>query len=892
MIRRRDSPRFQEPPQRMQRRTIIVDGPLAFRMRRIEAARAGEIGVDILTLPLLAARLAGGFARPATGADIEQAARAALDNGGFATLERARDLPGIVRAAGRSLRALWEEGLSLERVEPLSTQLGDLALLERRVRDALPAGVLSQIDLRERALERLAHAPAVLGAVELDRVFHVAPVWRALLNRLHATTPVVWRAPSTGAAVWFEGVLQSVESDALPEPVHELCANPRAEAVEALRWMRSLIAAGAPPADIGICAASVEAWDDHFLALSREADLPLYFAHGLPALATEAGQACAALADLLLRGLDQERFRRVASYAHSSALLGQLEAGWHRNAGLSAEARLISLEDWRAAFAAASATHPEAGRIGAIVLPAIVLVARGREDAAAAGSALLPPEARPIWASALRRAPAAALEQSLRDLRFADAVDPGACAVWGPASLLAGAPRKHMRLLGVSARGWPRQSLEDPLLPPHVAPAAFAQRITAEALDRATFAHLVERASGSLVISRSRRNAQGARLGASPLVAGVKTWRELRRDRRPEHAFNESDRLTARPEDMGADAHIVSATACFRNWRRSELTPHDGKIRENHPLILETLAKTQSATHLRLMLRDPLAYVWRYALGWAPPRELSSPLTLDPMAYGQLVHELLRRAMQVLEPEPGCANATPDEIVHAVDAAADEVREEWPLRRAAPPALLWRHTLARAANEAKAALKLKPPTGGRAWPEVGFGRSADDGPADLPWRPTQPVVLQQSGLKVGGFIDRLDRRDNACRVTDYKTGEGPPEQDFTMRGGLELQRVLYTIAVRQALPEVTRVQALLLYLGGERPRVVGAEDIDAGPFEGFVAAAADVQRAGACVAGIDAFEDFNDFRLALPAQLDIYKRRKQAARAVALKSLSSVWGIK
>ncbi|MBK3666451.1 hypothetical protein JJE66_35225 [Bradyrhizobium diazoefficiens] len=41
----------------MQIRTV-VDGPLALRMRRLDAAREGATGRQILTLPLLAARLA------------------------------------------------------------------------------------------------------------------------------------------------------------------------------------------------------------------------------------------------------------------------------------------------------------------------------------------------------------------------------------------------------------------------------------------------------------------------------------------------------------------------------------------------------------------------------------------------------------------------------------------------------------------------------------------------------------------------------------------------------------------------------------------------------------------------------------------------------------------
>jgi hypothetical protein len=45
----------------MIRRTVIVEGPLALNMRRITAAREAEAGVQIMSLPQLAARLAGGL---------------------------------------------------------------------------------------------------------------------------------------------------------------------------------------------------------------------------------------------------------------------------------------------------------------------------------------------------------------------------------------------------------------------------------------------------------------------------------------------------------------------------------------------------------------------------------------------------------------------------------------------------------------------------------------------------------------------------------------------------------------------------------------------------------------------------------------------------------------
>src|SRR3984893_9100326 len=97
----------------MKRCSVVVEGPLAFRMRRIDAARRGEAGVQIMTLPQLAARLAGGFTQPARSQDLDPAIRAALEMGGFAELESIRDLPGTTRSIARTLTRVWNAELSL-----------------------------------------------------------------------------------------------------------------------------------------------------------------------------------------------------------------------------------------------------------------------------------------------------------------------------------------------------------------------------------------------------------------------------------------------------------------------------------------------------------------------------------------------------------------------------------------------------------------------------------------------------------------------------------------------------------------------------------------------------------------------------------------------------------
>ena len=119
--------------------------------------------------------------------------------------------------------------------------------------------------------------------------------------------------------------------------------------------------------------------------------------------------------------------------------------------------------------------------------------------------------------------------------------------------------------------------------------------------------------------------------------------------------------------------------------------------------VVEAALPVQAALHLLQVqrgaehVRDPLAFVWRYALGWR---------SLDARAYGELVHDLLRRAVDALEPDPGYARAARHEIEAALDAALAAIGAQWPLERSVPPLLLWRHTLAAARNLALKALTL------------------------------------------------------------------------------------------------------------------------------------------------------------------------------------------
>src|SRR3569833_253465 len=239
------------------RHTVVVEGALAFRMRRIEAARKGELGLQILTLPQLAARLAGGFSRPARAPDLDRAIRKALGLGGLRRMEPIKDLPGCARAVARTLNRIWRADFVLPKGR--APHIDDVRILDERVRQHLPPGILTPRDLRDAALARIQHAPAALGPVTLERCTALAPLWRPFIEALRQVVDVHWRLDDGLKPEWYGGTIDRLPANAPAAPEVVACADPRAEVVEALRWMREPIATGkARPEEIAICSATTE----------------------------------------------------------------------------------------------------------------------------------------------------------------------------------------------------------------------------------------------------------------------------------------------------------------------------------------------------------------------------------------------------------------------------------------------------------------------------------------------------------------------------------------------------------------------------------------------------------------------------------------------------------
>ncbi|MGG5819370.1 PD-(D/E)XK nuclease family protein [Falsiroseomonas sp. HW251] len=855
----------------MSRRTVVVGDAAELDAARLDLARSDRgHGARVIPVHGLAERLAGGFQTSISSDDLSIAVREALRAmapAALGDLAAICDLPGFRRSVVASLRRAWRADLNLAASADRHPRIAAMARVEAQVMARLPPGKARPRDLVAAAMHRLGYAPATVGVVEFRRLPDLDLCWRPLVKALAAlrpSLPVIWNAGSFDVPTWVRNS-HGIEIEGKQTPASDVltfgCGGPRHEVIEALRWARKTLAAGTVgPHRVGIAAASTTPYDDMMAALAEESGLDVHFAHGRPALLTPDGQAAAALADILLRGLTQERVRRLlARLKDNRRPRKDLPQDWHR--ALEPDATLSTPERWELAL-----SGEERKPIRDVMVPLVTMLAEGPDAAQEAGKLLDGPAAE-LWKRALTRADPAALDRELASLRVTDDNDPGKSILWSPASTLAAIPRPHGWLMGLNARSWPRGSYEDPLLPDHILGDLRPQETSITQADRASFDAIG--GSGAAVVARSfsRRGPDGRKLGRSPLISSV-TVQHLRRTRIPDHAMSSPDRMLARPDDFRATPEAQAAQGCWDDWRNENaITAHDGRLSvADHPAVVRALGRVQSATSLTTLIRNPIGFTWRYALGMRAPQPDEEPLGLDARAFGDLVHGVLEEAVLRLEQGSGLGSATEAEILTAISASADDVAKRWQTAHPVPPSRVWGHQLEQARETASAALLFQLPAlpGQRVFVEVPFGSGQDpDRPAPrgrtlavsrpLPWAPNASVPVPGTTLLVGGRIDRLDLSGTGdqARVIDYKTGRRRP--DVQLNGGRELQRCLYAYAVGALVSGPPTVESGLLHSRGDAGfDTLAAPDEALPKLAGVLAAAVSGMRAGLCLPGVAA----------------------------------------
>ncbi|BBO86673.1 hypothetical protein DSCO28_72390 (plasmid) [Desulfosarcina ovata subsp. sediminis] len=680
------------------------------------------------------------------------------------------------------------------------------------------------------------------------------------------------------------------------------CASPRHEILEAIRWARQHLANGASPQEIAITAASPEEWDDHMLALTEAANLPIHFAHGRATLSTFDGQLAAALAEVLLRGFSRMRVTRLVALLRThNQRYSSLPGNWWQQ--LPEEAPLLDAARWhRAIDAMPSEGYADSVDLRPLLHELIDTLSMGLVAADRIGELLMTGRALAIWQKALSQGPAEALDVSLSGLRVDDNLEPATSILWAPAQALAAVPRPLTWLVGLTSRSFPRRAGEDPLLPNHIVESSRLNSLPVHQADRRNFASIFAMTEKELVCSRARRDSEGRLNGVSPLYPRNIPETHLAQSREPEHAASATDRLFARPNEFTDLPIAKSARATWIDWHTGRITAHDGLIKSEHPLLLRALDRRQSASSLVKLLRDPLGYLWTYGFGWSEPEETDEPLKLDPLPFGNLLHEILQETVTRLEAARlgGLAKASEEQITLYVREAAREVAARWDDTHPVPPPVIWQRKCEEAIELAITALthQQEPLPGQRSWAEIPFGgdQRAQEIDAetrqDLPWDPLAPVIIIGTGIAIGGAIDRLDlSSDNSqARVTDYKSGKfrGKPPQ---LKGGAELQRCLYAYAVKAQLADRPQVDTRLLYprangkvLKLEQPQATLAK------LAVFLMAAVTAFKEGLALPGPAAQDAWYDLAFALPGGAkESYLDNKMPLVAQKLSAISPLW---
>ena len=842
-----------------------------------------------------AARLAGGFIRPIDDETLRATIQAVLPETPMGELENIKLLPGMIDSAAGTLYKAWRAVIDLGERADEHPRLESIARLEATVLEQLPSNMMRPVDIVQTAAGRIAHAPTVLGPMDIVGLSELAPCWRPLLKALAAHIPVRWTAGPGGDISWLKDTGASVSHAPAESPKISVvsAATSYHEAIEAMRWVRSLLVKGVAPSDIAIAAATPAEYDSHFLALREDANISLHFAYGVGAITTRDGQAAAALADIVVRGLSQSRLSRLARLCPDSAPFESLPEGWL--SVLPASAPLSKLDAWSQLLNRLEPEHwPDGEDHVPALREAVELLASGTEAAPEIGEAFLKGRALAIWRRALLFRPAASIDATLEIMKHNDDSEACVSAVWMPASELAASPRRFVRLIGLNSSRWPRGITEDRLIPDHIIPTAELNPLPVSLADRRDFETILSTTSDEIILSHARRGSDGRLLGRSPLLAKHGEGGYFSRNAVPVHAFSESDRLMARPREFSAEPQAISARDCWIDWRKDEITAHDGLVRADHPIILEILSRIQSASSLRRLLRNPLEFVWVYAFKWREPKSRAEPLMLDAAETGDLTHMVLEHALRDLDSIGGSASSDTSTIESAVDRAVKLVSTDWESKNPVPPSVIWKRTLEDIGNLAYRAFARDGglPSNGRSYAEVPFGGFEPESEAETPWDTGVPVTIPDTGFSIRGYIDRIDiLNDGSCVIVrDYKTGRKAPRASMQMDGGRELQRCLYAFAVKALMGDDVPIRTSLFYL--QKP-----VDLPLDKYEAVLEDMASYLRAartslvrGAALPGPDAGGRYDDLALALPANAGaIYCKRKLPPATKMLDKAAQVW---
>jgi len=812
--------------------TIVVLDRHCYLTQRLEMANHRRHGTQIMMINELAVRLAGGFVQTVNPAFLRATIQEVLPNTDLGSLNGIKDLPGFVGTATNTINKVWLSGFDLNQSHH---RVREVAHLNHAVSQRMPPSMLPPESLIEAACKNIHHARIVLGSVSFIGMTELHPCWWRLVELLSEHVPVTWNAGPRHVPSHLPSrcKIQS-ESQQTPSITAVSCSTPFHECVEAMRWARHLVSnQNISPSDIAIASTDTKIYDDFFLTLREESDLPLYFAHGVNLINRPHGQAVVALADLLLRGISSDRIHRLCT--HQQFLTNRLQSlgkAWWNLTNQIYDLHMLAQEQihLRVSKQVEALENADDNPVS-LVLSQINQNADYRLDQnpqlnlmdhidmkqswLKSGEQILAGAALQLWTSLLKVSPATSIEQEILKISVPEPPEFSERVAWMPARSLAASPRPYVRLLGLNSYRWPRENMKDLLLtgPGLEYANQLLDPLPISDADQRDFSTICKTTSNSILCSFARYDADGKVLGHSHLLHSdlLRSGTKAFRNSTPVHAMSTSDWTLASPAQFKHNPVAVNAYSCWKNWRSDHITEHDGLVQKNHPLILHLLKKPASATSLTRMLRSPLGFVWHYGLKWRGIQPYVDPLKLNPMNYGSLVHLVLQSVLQNIESHRKQASDWSRE--NLIAQAIESTCADWESLYGIPPKLLWEDTMKQITHMTNLVFQdYHPGESSQSFAEVPFGSSEGETLADVPWDPNAPVTLTGTSLRMTGTIDRLDLdlHSKSADLTDYKSGK--PLRESGLKGGRELQRCIYFIAASSLLKRKLKISTSLFYL--------------------------------------------------------------------------------
>ena len=226
----------------------------------------------------------------------------------------------------------------------------------------------------------------------------------------------------------------------------------------------------------------------------------------------------------------------------------------------------------------------------------------------------------------------------------------------------------------------------------------------------------------------------------------------------------------------------ISGLACWRDWQRGEITPHDGFVGSAHPRLHKVFDSAKSATSLRAAAarsHQIRAGAMRLAGSSRTKRTSRSPSTRSLSA----TLSMPCFAVWWRGSKAGTGSQAPrlPRWKSAICHALSEIAKEWEGEQPVPPAVIWRSTLERVSAMSSAALSHPLPDmpGQKSWTEIPFGALREVKRTNLPWDVAKAVEVPGTGIRIA----RPDRSSRSCRRRQARARDRLQDRPIEQRYG-------------------------------------------------------------------------------------------------------------